>query len=209
MFMNFRLVISLCIMISLLVACGGGGSSAPTPEAVQSGDYELTAYSGMSGMQKAVKKDAQDNIQEEGDLLNGQRHGTWVTYHRGIKSHLIESTTTYNNGVKHGLFTKMDDRGSVTDRGFYVNGNLHGRVYVFERGRTKEETDYKNGKIDGERKLYYSNLQLQEAGTFKDGKRDGYARWYDQDGNVTIEYQYKNGEKVGENTASNSKPEGE
>ncbi len=204
--MNCKLFVSACLIISLLTACGGS-SNAPTPKAVLSGDYALTSYSGMNGLQKAVKKDAQDNIQEEGDLLNGQRHGTWVTYHKGIKSHLVESTTTYNNGVKQGLFMKMDDRGNVTEKGFYVNGNLDGRVYSFERGRIKEETDYKNGLIDGERKLYYSNLQLQEAGTFKNGKRDGYARWYDQDGNVTIEYQYKNGEKVGDNTASNTKPD--
>ena len=204
--MNYRLLISIFLLSSILVSCGGSGSSAPAPKAVQSGDYALTDYDGMNGLKRAVKKDAQDNIQEEGDLLNGQRESTWLTYHKGVKSHLPESSTTYRNGLKHGLFLKMDDRGNITEKGFYVNGNLEGRVYMYERGRIKEETDYKNGKIDGERKRYYSNLQLQEAGTFKNGKRDGYARWYDQDGNVTIEYQYKNGEKVGENTASGTKP---
>ncbi|MFK7903768.1 MAG: toxin-antitoxin system YwqK family antitoxin [Chitinophagales bacterium] len=204
--MKYRLIISLCLILSMLAACGGGGNSAPKPKAVKSGDYSLTPYSGMNGLQKAVSVDAQDNIQEEGDLLNGQKEGTWVTYHKGAKTHVIASTTTYRDGIRHGLYLKSDDRGSLTEKGFYVNGNLEGRVTVFERGRIMEETDYKSGKIDGERKRYYSNLQLQEAGTFKDGKRDGYARWYDQDGNVTIEFQYKNGKKVGENTASGTKP---
>ncbi len=207
--MNYRLIISLCLTISMFAACGGGGSSAPKAKAVKSGDYSLTPYTGIAGLQKAVKKDAQDNVAEEGDFLNGQRESTWITYHKGAKSHMPETSTTYRGGVKHGLFMAIDDRGNITEKGFYANGNLDGRVYKFERGRIKEETDYKNGKIDGERKIYYSNLQLQEAGTFKDGKRDGYARWYDQDGNVTIEYQYKNGKKLGDNTASGTKPEGE
>lgn len=204
--MNYRLIISLCLILSMLAACGGGGNSAPKPNAVKSGDYSLTPYAGMNGLQKAISIDAQDNVQEEGDLLNGQKEGTWVTYHKNVKAHVVASTTTYKNGTKHGLFLKIDERGNLTEKGFYVNGNLEGRVTVFERSRIMEETDYKNGKIDGERKRYYSNLQLQEAGTFKDGKRDGYARWYDQDGNVTIEFQYKNGKKVGKNTASGTKP---
>ncbi|MEZ4884485.1 MAG: toxin-antitoxin system YwqK family antitoxin [Chitinophagales bacterium] len=205
--MKNNLIISFCLVISLLTACGGGSNTAaPKPAAVQAGDYALTPYSGMAGMQKAVKVGAQENIEEEGDLLNGQREGTWATYHKGVKSHLLESVTNYRNGVKHGLFLVMDDRGNITEKGFYVNGNLEGRVFVYDRGRISEETDYKNGQIDGERKRYYSNLQLQEAGTFKNGKRDGYARWYDQDGNVTIEYQYKNGEKIGQNTATGTKP---
>lgn len=204
--MNCKLIISICLIVSLLTACGGNTGKTPAAKSnpVKAGDFQLTPYSGMGGLQKAVKKDPQDNIEEEGDLLNGEREGTWTIYHKGIKSHLPESTTTYRNGVKHGLYLKMDNRGSLIEKGYYNNGNLDGRLIVFERGRIKEETDYKNGQIDGERKRYYSNLKLQETGTFKNGKRDGYARWYDEDGNVTIEYQYKNGEKVGGNTASDS-----
>ncbi|MGB1242584.1 MAG: toxin-antitoxin system YwqK family antitoxin [Chitinophagales bacterium] len=197
--MNCRLIISLCLIVSLLTACGEntGKTSAAKSIPVKAGNFQLTPYPGLGGLQKAVKKDAQDNIEEEGDLLNGEREGTWVTYHKGIKSHLMEGVTAYRKGIKHGAYLKMDNRGSLTEKGYYVNGNLDGRVIVFERGRIKEETDYKAGQIDGERKRYYSNLKLQEAGTFKNGKRDGYARWYDEEGNVTIEYQYKNGEKVG------------
>ena len=33
-----------------------------------------------------------------------------------------------------------------------------------------------------------------EESNYKNGKLDGTARWYDQEGNVTIEYEYQDGE---------------
>ena len=32
-----------------------------------------------------------------------------------------------------------------------------------------------------------------EEGLYKNGTRDGVSKWYDQQGNVTIEYEYQNG----------------
>ena len=35
-----------------------------------------------------------------------------------------------------------------------------------------------------------------EEGNYKNGTRDGLSRWYDQEGKMTIEYEYKNGALV-------------
>jgi antitoxin component YwqK of YwqJK toxin-antitoxin module len=38
-----------------------------------------------------------------------------------------------------------------------------------------------------------------EESLYKNGLRDGVSKWYDQEGNLTIQYEYKNGELVKKN----------
>ena len=192
--LNIRFLFSLSFAI-LIAACSGGGTGGGAATTVTDGDYQVTDYPGMGGLQKAIKKDASNQLLEEGDLLNGKKVGTWVSYH--IRNGLIENITSYNNdGVLHGLFAKIDDRGDLKEKAFYVNGLLEGTRYVYYFTRIKEESEFKNGKLDGSRKVYYDSGEIQEEGFFKDGKRHGVTKWYNEEGEVTIEYEYKNGEKI-------------
>lgn len=194
---NMRSFVFLLFACTLLftVACKNeGGSSRSKVKDITADGYLISDYTNGSGLQRAEKKDQQNKIVEEGDLLNGKREGTWVTYH--ANSGLVATVTGYRNGQKHGVFLRGDETGGITEKAFYVNDQLEGKRIVYNRTRIKEEANYQNGKLEGERKLYYDNGKLQEEGTFKNGKRDGEAKWYDQEGNPTIQYKYKNGEQV-------------
>ncbi|QQS28093.1 MAG: toxin-antitoxin system YwqK family antitoxin [Sphingobacteriales bacterium] len=185
---------SLLIVFAMFAIASCSQESKKAESTVSKEDYILTEYPGGGGLQKAVKKDKQLKVVEEGDMLNGKKEGTWVTYF--VNSGLISSVTSYKDGKKHGLMLKADETGGITEKMFYINDQLEGQRLVYNRTRVKEEANYKNGKLEGPRKLYYDNAKLQEEGVFKNGKREGKAIWYDQEGNKTIEYTYKDGEKV-------------
>jgi len=46
--------------------------------------------------------------------------------------------------------------------------------------------------------LYYEDGTIQEDGYFKNGERHGLQQWYNEEGELTIEYEYSDGEKQGE-----------
>ncbi len=195
-----RIGLGLAIVLALtLSACndtGGGNSNAASTEG--SGDlagYAITDYNGI-GLQRAVKEDDRGKSEARGDLLNGEKHGAWVTYHK--KNGLLETITNYHQGVKHGLFMRADDKGQIKERCFYENGMIQGKRYKYNRSRVAEDADYIDGKLNGTRKTFYDNGKLQEEGTFKDGKREGKAIYYNQQEEKILEYEYKGGEMVNE-----------
>ena len=202
-------LLSLLMMSIVLFAAscssndGGAKQAPPTSETASEGDYELTPYG--NGWNKAIKKQ-NDKVLEEGDMLDGKKVGTWITYHK--RNGLTESITSYKDGVRHGLAITADDRGNITEKMFYVNGELEGKKISYNRTRIKKEEEYKNGQLDGTRKMYYDNGKLQEEGTFKNGKRDGYAKWFDEEGNMKFGYEYSKGEK-GKDLPVEVKTEGE
>ena len=51
--------------------------------------------------------------------------------------------------------------------------------------------------MDGPFAIYNDRGNLQRRGNFKNGKQHGLLQYFDEEGNVTLEYEYKNGEKVG------------
>jgi len=191
---NFCFLIAVAVLLCSSAcqnANNGGGEAA----AVTQGDYEMTAYAGMGGLQKAVKKEG-DKVIEEGDMLSGKREGTWLEFHK--RNGLLKSMTSYRAGIKHGPAITADDRGNITRKSYFINNKLEGESIKYNRTRLKETAFYKNGKLDGERTIYYENGQdkIQEQGTFKNGERHGITKWFDQEGAVTIEYEYDNGKKL-------------
>ena len=50
--------------------------------------------------------------------------------------------------------------------------------------------------LRGYQKKFYVDGTVMEESTYISGKIDGVARWYDQEGNLTIEYEYNMGELV-------------
>ncbi len=195
------------VMAFTLTACqqpGGSSSNAGKSKAASTSlsGYDVTDYG--NGWKKAVKLDNNGKVTEEGDLNgNDQKIGTWLTYHP--RKELLQSMTTYKDGVKNGAYIKADDRGSISEKAYYNNGELDGQRLLYNRTRIKERAFYKMGKLEGERKVFYENTdKIQEESNFKNGQRDGISKWYNQDGDITIQYEYKDGKKVREVPIDNS-----
>ena len=54
-----------------------------------------------------------------------------------------------------------------------------------------------NGKLDGERFVYYENGQIAEKQNYKYGELDGVSKWYSEKNSVLKEFVYVNGERHG------------
>ena len=60
---------------------------------------------------------------------------------------------------------------------------------------------FKDGELHGTQKFYFTSGRevgkLQRDVAYKNGKIDGLMRYYDPEGKVTLQYTYKNGERIG------------
>ena len=69
--------------------------------------------------------------------------------------------------------------------------------FFYETGEVKQLQTFKNGILNGPRKVWHINGQLMQEGEFDNGKIIGYRRaWYDN-GQLRAEGAYKNGKLEG------------
>ena len=80
----------------------------------------------------------------------------------------------------------------------YKNGKLEGlRSVFFPSGKIAEETNYKGGLKNGISKKYSEKGIVLEEATFKNNQYDGIAIFKDVDGNVVSKGKFTNGKKTG------------
>jgi len=147
-----------------------------------------------NGLQQWIvyKKDV---LIEEGEVLNNRKTGTWLEFY---PNGFIKTSTSYYKNAKNGTYLLFSNRGSLQERHYYKNGQLDGKKLKYTLSKIVLDEDYVKGQLNGKRILYYDDGTIQEEGNFKDGKRHGNQKWYDQEGKVSIEYDYENGEKIEE-----------
>lgn len=108
----------------------------------------------------------------------------------------------------------------TTDLIYYINGKEIARQTIDEHsnilkasgeipdGLVKQHTtslgrkfllefNYINGKPEGIAKVYWENGKLSKQGTYKNGKRNGLWKGYDLKGNLSSEFNYKDGKADG------------
>ncbi len=67
----------------------------------------------------------------------------------------------------------------------------------YPSGALKTEANYnKNGKLEGIAKRYFENGKLQFERNYKNGKREGIAREYFSNGSLKTEMKFKNGKVI-------------
>ena len=180
---------SIFTLLSFFIVASCGSPSGPT--------YDLKSYDteSIGGGAKLVSyKDNLGLYLAKGQVINGVRNGTWNTFHPGTNN--IKTLTTYINGRKSGAEIALDENGRIVELNEFKNDVPHGLAIKYRFGRVLEEMNYKDGQLNGPFKIYNEQAKLQRSGSFKNGKQHGLLQYYDDNGNVTLEYTYENGEKV-------------
>lgn len=152
----------------------------------------------------------------EGRFEHGERTGTFKFYQEGFKQpvaimefdpasdvvkakYLSQSGKTISEGEmlnrqRSGLWTyyhKNSDRVMMTEN--YKDGKLHGQKKVYyDNGEPAEEATYLNGKLHGNRKLYSVKGIVLEDLTYKNGELHGPAKFYNGQGQLMNEGLYRN-----------------
>lgn len=147
-----------------------------------------------SDIKYARQIDSSGAVEIEGFVLNNKRTGMWIQYGANGDIALINH---YVEGKLEGVVMRMTYRNQVDLKSTYKQGELDGPWTAYKFGKVIEERMYKQGKLDGLVKLYDERtFKVKQEAQYKNGVQDGYFRYYDDEGKITLEYEYKNGEKV-------------
>lgn len=88
-----------------------------------------------------------DNTFEVGERLNGNLHGTQLTYYDGPGGSL-KKASFYNNSLMNGQWSSYYRSGAQWTRRDFNNGQLNGKVLVWgEDGVLGKEYTYRNGAM--------------------------------------------------------------
>ena len=153
---------------------------------------------------------------------NGNKQGNWKGYYEDTKNLKYEGE--FKNGKEVGLFTFYDNtkvKSIVATRDFsandgscytiFYNGKFkvsEGKVinkkfegewkyYHFKSPDIMTIEHYKEGKLNGVRKVFFTNGQLAEETNYKNGVKEGASKRYAENGVILEEANYKNDEYHG------------
>ena len=189
-----------------IMACGGSSGGGSGPAANLDGFDSQDAGNGISYVEK---KDASGNLLESGYIANGSKSGNWMTYYNGKDAGRIKTIASYTNGILNGPYFELSTRGQIDSQSDYQANKYHGKVTTYKFGRPLAVKEYKNGNLNGVSIDYYSDGVVQKEINFKDGKQHGTMKWFNEEGDLTMEYEYKNGEKVSGGIVEKKAGEGE
>ncbi len=182
-------------LLSLLfvISCTQNQNDTSTPQTANVDEFKLEKVSG-TDLEKASKYDKEGNLILEGFLKKGLKTGEWVEFNAEGK---IVSITSFWDGKLQGYYFGFDGRGNLETQAYFKNDKLDGKVLKIKYGRTEEETNFKDGKLNGLKIKYNRSGKPVQETEYKDDKKHGFDKYYDDEGVLDSEYQYKNGKQVG------------
>ena len=126
---------------------------------------------GITATSICVYKDAYEQINEKGDLVNGLQEGIWTNYYRNGQKKYIEN---YKNGLKDGTFIDWNENGQKTNEINYRDGIYHGDFLGwYPSGQIRLESYINNSKSDGVVTYWKLNGDKWFEAVFKNGERIG------------------------------------
>lgn len=180
----------------------------------------LTVINGYSQI-KQIKENQLDE--------KGERHGVWRGYFEGTR--IVRYEGKFNHGNEIGLFTyyandakksvmatrNFDGKGNAYTTFFDEKGNKvsegnakdqlrQGLWKYYHKGASSLMTteNYVNDKLEGIRKVFYSDGKVAEETPYKNGKKNGVARKYSGEGKLVEEATFENGLMQGPYTVYNA-----
>lgn len=134
-------------------------------------------------------------LEIEGFLDGNVKTGQWIRYNP--EGEIIQ-INNFVNGKLEGIAMKMSFRNQVDLKISYKQGEMDGPWTAYKFGKIIEERNYVAGKLEGTVKVYdEKTFKVKQETQFKNGVQDGSLKYFDENGNVVLSYEYKNGEKIG------------
>jgi antitoxin component YwqK of YwqJK toxin-antitoxin module len=131
------------------------------------------------------------------DHLRGEENGQWLYYYDSTASLAWEMN--YVVGDKHGKAIFFGPKGDTTLWENYKNGKLHGTKRTYYSGsKIKTEIQYMEGLMNGPFKKFSIDSVLLDDLNFKDGEKDGICTYYYNDGTLLKTENWSKGVENGE-----------
>ncbi len=102
-----------------------------------------------------VREDVQETYHV--DVFTKERH------YGGFGDNFIDETTHYKNDIKHGQYSRRNERGDIMFKCHYQEGLKHGEEIYYDTdfGTVIQQCSYFEGKLDGEFNTYNDCGELQ------------------------------------------------
>ena len=181
-------IIYIYLLVCGLMSCN---SNQSTPVNLEG--YTVTED---GGVQIAEKRDQDNVLSERGYLSNGVKNGVWISYHSGKNAGRIKTISNYTNGKLNGPYLEFSNRGQIEKKVNYLNNVYDGLFATYKNGRAEKEVIYQNGKLNGPYKEYDKRGNLQKVSNYTNDQLDGKVSFFNEEGDLVMEYTYKNGEKI-------------
>ncbi len=185
-------LILLLFSINLIISCGG---SINTGALAKLEGYETELIKG-TNITKAIKRNSDNEIIEQGYVSGGKRNGVWLTYYTGDETGKIKTIASYSDGILSGPYLELSNRGQIETEVTYENNLYNGLYATYKFGRMTKEVNYKDNKLEGLSTEYDNRGNVQKEINYRNGKQHGLMRYYNEDGEVIVEYEYNDGTKV-------------
>ena len=92
---------------------------------------------------------------------------------------VIEEYTVNKDGLKDGIYKAYDDQGNLMEESQYKDGVLHGERKIFDKGVLYSIETRVKDEYEGPYKSYYENGQINMEGDYSDGAMNGpWKRYY-------------------------------
>jgi antitoxin component YwqK of YwqJK toxin-antitoxin module len=137
-------------------------------------------------------------ISSEGTMVKGKPDGFWITYYlNGVR----KSEGNRRNFLLDSVWVFYDEKGDTTEKINFVLGKRNGYYYkydvknVINAGKINyiaSKELYVNDKKEGLSYYYHDNGKIKEVLNYKNGKRNGSGREFDQEGKVITLYEFFN-----------------
>jgi antitoxin component YwqK of YwqJK toxin-antitoxin module len=154
----------------------------------------------VNGMLNGTAKQWDKNTKEliyEATYDKGYRINTETEYYLNKK---IAKITTYSNQERNRNVINYTETGEVIYQANFINNQLEGLVKSIPKGREVywDETNYKNGKKEGESKTFYlPKKNIRSIEFYKQGVLNGKSETYYENGKIKAKGNYKEGNRVG------------
>ncbi|SDB21124.1 Antitoxin component YwqK of the YwqJK toxin-antitoxin module [Flavobacteriaceae bacterium MAR_2010_188] len=138
--------------------------------------------------------DHTDQVRYEGQFEHGKETGVFKYYTLDKGKSILSATKDFDakTGIAEAKF--ISSKGKLISEG-KLNGRLYMGKWTYYHNKTdavmSTETYNDNGKLEGEKLVFYEDGQVAEKVFYKDGMIQGLNTWYSENGKVLKEFLYK------------------
>ncbi|WP_431135750.1 toxin-antitoxin system YwqK family antitoxin [Psychroserpens mesophilus] len=144
--------------------------------------------------------DKTDQLRYEGKFNHGKEIDTFRFYTLNNKKSVLSAVKVFNPKNNKASVKFLSSKGKLISE-----GSMNGRAYIgkwtFYHNKSNAvlstETYNDDGKLEGEKIVYYDNGQIAEKSNYKNGQLEGVSKWYSERGVLLKDLLYKNDELHG------------
>lgn len=110
-----------------------------------------------------------------------------------FQGHVLQYAIINSTGERHGRFVKLDQEGNLLEEAQYRQGKLDGnRIIYYANQDTLIIESHMNGQFQGAYRTYHPGNQLKLEGTYIDNKMQGTWKMYYETGELKEEITFVN-----------------